>query len=106
MSGNMDFERNINWNKVEKQKKTTNDSGKYFMEKEESEEKYLKSLHDTKTFDRDLFNLGVEYYTNGGKLEDVKEEYRNNKSFLNGYARGERLAMIEQIEEKYSKKSR
>lgn len=53
----------------------------------------------------DIFNKGLEWFNNGLSLEDAPLELKNNTNFIYGFNKGERLAMIESLQDK-SKKSR
>ena len=55
--------------------------------------------------DLDICNKGIEWFENGFKLEDAPEELRNNTNFIYGFKKGERLALIESLQNE-SKKSR
>lgn len=96
----------FNYDKFNRDKKVVNDSSQYIVDKEEGFKKYLRYLDSKKGFDKELFDKGTEYFLNGGILEQAKDEYRNNKSFVSGYSHGKRLPIVQQVEEKYSKKSR
>ncbi len=98
--------RKLDYDKLNRNKKVINNGSQYSVFKEEGFKKYLRYLDSVKGFDKELFDKGTEYFLNGGILEQAKDEYRNNKSFVNGYTHGKRLAMIQDIEEKYNKKSR
>ena len=45
-------------------------------------------------FNMDSFNNGTQYYNMGGKLENVSQDLRRNKDFLNGYNRAARVSII------------
>ena len=55
--------------------------------------------------DVDIHNKGIEWFKSGLSLEDAPDELRNNSNFLNGFKKGERLALIESLQND-SKKSR
>ena len=67
---------------------------------EEKEDKILKNLHQLATFQPDVFEKGEEWYKSGLSLDEVPEEFKTNRSFINGYKRGQRLAMIEEMQSK------
>ena len=73
---------------------------------EDNFDKNLKKLNDSKNYDKELYDKGMEYYNLGGILEEAKDELKNNRNFINGYNRAKRLAYIQEIEEKYNNKSR
>ena len=74
--------------------------------KEEGFNKYLKNLHYQKSFNQDLFDKGIEYYNFGGVLDEAKDEYKNNNSFVSGYMHAKRLALVKVVDEKYNNKSK
>ena len=55
--------------------------------------------------DADICNKGIEWFKSGLPLEDAPEELRNNTNFIYGFKKGERLALIESLQND-SKKSR
>ena len=55
--------------------------------------------------DVDIFNKGIEWFNSGLPLEDAPENLRNNTNFINGFKKGERLVLIESLQND-SKKSR
>ena len=55
--------------------------------------------------DLEIYNKGLEWFNNGFKLEDAPENFRNNTNFIYEFKKGERLAMIESLQNE-SKKSR
>ena len=98
MSGKMNYE------KRKRDDKVINNSGAYSVEKEKSFNKYLEMLYHKKSFDAELFEKGMEYFNLGGILQEAKDEYKNNYSFVNGYNKAKRLAIIAEVEEKYKSK--
>ena len=74
--------------------------------KDVSVQKTAQKSATKKYFDNDLFDMGKEFFDIGGRLEELDDKYKNNFSFIRGYEHGQRLAMIQDIEEKYNKKSR
>lgn len=64
------------------------------------QEQKLKALNDSKNFDSKLYLKGEEWYNSGLTLEYAPEELINNKSFINGYKRGERIALAKELEQK------
>ena len=42
----------------------------------------------------DSFNNGTQYFNMGGKLENAANELKNNKDFINGYNRAQRVSII------------
>ena len=59
-----------------------------------------KNLGATQTvpYDKNLYDKGMEWYNSGLTLEDASPEDRNNIHFVNGYERGKRLALIEEMQ--------
>ena len=55
--------------------------------------------------DVDICNKGIEWFKSGLPLEDAPEDLRNNTNFIYGFHKGERLALIESLQND-SKKSR
>ena len=64
------------------------------------QEQKLKNLGYSKNFDSKLYLKGEEWYNSGLTLADAPEELINNKSFINGYKRGERIALAKELEQK------
>ena len=52
------------------------------------------------TFEQDKYDKGVEWYNSGLGIEDAPVELQNNRSFVNGFKRGHRLALIEELTSK------
>lgn len=48
-------------------------------------------------FNKEIFDLGTEWSLAGKLLEDAREEMKNDKSFITGYERGERLKKIAEL---------
>ena len=86
------------YDKLHRKEKVNTSSGSYSFEKEQGFNKYLKSLSEAKNFNPKIFDIGVEFYQSGNKIEDAPEELRNNSSFISGMSHAKRLAMIEEIE--------
>ena len=62
----------------------------------ENEEPYNFNNND-KHFDSNLFNQGMEWFRNGLTLEDAPDSFKNDASFIKGYNRGQRLAIIQEL---------
>lgn len=92
--------KTLDYRKLQNASKVISNSGAYSVEKEQSFNKYLKQLYENKTFDKDLFDKGNEYFNIGGSLENLTEELANNRSFISGYSHAKRLAFIEELEQK------
>ena len=71
---------------------------------EQSFEKHLKRLNDSSKFDRDFYQKGTLWFESGLSLEDAPEEFRTNKDFIRGFERGKRLAFIQELDKKKSRK--
>lgn len=52
---------------------------------------------------KNLFDLGRDCFFNPELMEGMSEDTLNNKSFLNGYNHGKRLALIDEMEKKQGK---
>ena len=74
--------------------------------KDVSVQKTAQKSATKKNFDKELFDMGKEFFDMGGKLEELDDKYKMNFSFIRGYEHGQRLAMIQEIDEKNNKKSR
>ena len=94
----------MDYRKIQNAKKVISNSGAFSVDKEQSFNKYLKQLYEIKTFDRDLFNKGVEYFNMGGSLEELTTEFANNRSFISGYSHAKRLALIEELDKRDKKR--
>ena len=92
------------YDKLHRNEKVNTTSGAYSFEKEQSFNKYLKSISKERNYNQKIFDMGVEFYQSGNRLEDAPEELRNNSSFISGFTHAKRLAMIEEIEKKMGKK--
>ena len=60
-------------------------------------EKKLKDLASKERFSSDLYNKGEQWFNSGLTLDEAPDELKNNNSFLNGFMRGHRLAIIEKL---------
>ncbi len=74
-----------------------------FIESTINQEKYLAHLENTRSFDRDTYNKGEEWFNSGLSLEDAPEILRGNMAFIKGFERGKRMAMIAEISKKNSR---
>lgn len=43
----------------------------------------------------EIFNKGEQWFNNGFNLEEAPDELKNNRVFINGFKRAERLVIIE-----------
>ena len=50
--------------------------------------------------DLGIFEQGLEWFNSGLPLEDAPQELRKNTNFINGFNKGNRLAMIAEKQEK------
>ena len=69
-----------------------------YHEIEKSNKKNTPSATQTVPYDKNLYNRGMEWYNSGLSLEEASPEDRNNIHFVNGYKRGERLALIDKMQ--------
>ena len=62
--------------------------------------KKLATLHAIVSFEQDKYDKGLEWYNSGLGIEDAPVELQNNRSFVDGFKRGHRLALIEELTSK------
>ena len=98
-----DFDKGFNWDKLSQDRKVVNNGVKYSVEKQISEDKYLKQLDRNRRFDKNIYDKGVEFFNLGGKLDEAIDKYRDNDSFISGYQHAKRLAYISQMDNKKSR---
>ena len=58
----------------------------------------LKKLDYAKHYNKDIYEKGEAWYNSGLTLEDAPVELQNDINFVNGYERGRRLALIEEMQ--------
>ena len=61
-------------------------------------ENHLKNLNNTRTFSKENFNQGVEFYNSGESLDNIDESFLKDVGFMSGYEYAKRLAMIQEKE--------
>jgi len=94
--------RRVDYDKLLKQIRTdSNNRLAYDIRNEERRKNYVRP--DKR--DADICNKGIEWFKSGLSLEDAPEELRYNTNFIYGFRKGERLALIESLQND-SKKSR
>lgn len=49
-------------------------------------------------FNKEIFDLGTEWALAGKLLEEARPEVKNDKTFIRGYERGERLKKIAELD--------
>lgn len=94
----------LNYDKKLRDSKTQKPSSIIDISRQRTINEILKDMDHDKNFDREMYDKGTEYYEMGGKIEDLKDEYKNNRFFMSGYRRGQRLAYVKVVEEKYKKR--
>lgn len=62
-------------------------------------EKQLKDGYRIGKNSKELYELGEKCFFNPELMQGLDDETLNSKPFLNGYQRGKRLALIEEMEE-------
>lgn len=72
-------------------------SASFFAHKKESEERTLKKIYNTSSFDKNLYLNGEKWFNDGHSIEDASQEFRENSSFTSGYERAKRLKYIDEL---------
>ena len=54
----------------------------------------LKELGEKRSFDRESFNKGTQFFNDGLSLEDAPLELKDNIDFINGFNRAKRISEI------------
>lgn len=61
-----------------------------------SHDNELRGLYVTKNLNREIYKQGEDWYRSGLTLADADESLQNDFSFVSGFERGRRLALIEE----------
>ena len=61
-------------------------------------ENHLKNLNNTRTFSKEKFNLGVDFYNSGESLDNIDPAFLKDVGFMSGFNHAKRLAMIQENE--------
>lgn len=59
-----------------------------------SHEKDLENMYRSSHYDKKMYEEGQKWFDSGLSLEDAPDNLRKNLNFINGFKRGERLALI------------
>ncbi len=94
---------NVNIDRLKQIEKSRKDTGKFWLEKGRSEEKFLKSLDKRRSFSYDIFEEGVKFFNSGLTLDDAPDDKRTNNSFVTGFEHAKRLAKINEMEKNKSR---
>ena len=70
------------------------------LEKEERRLRDHEKMAVSRELDRKAYEDGQKWFDSGLGLEDAPEELKNNRSFVYGFERGQRLASIPVLEER------
>ena len=73
------------------------------VESDKKFEERLKKLNEEKSFDKNKFDMGVEFYNSGLDFEEAPLDLKESKSFKSGYEFAKRKVLIQ---EKLNSKSR
>jgi len=69
------------------------------IEKKFNDERELKKIDESRNFSKDLFDKGTIWFDGGLSLEEAPENFRNNRSFINGFNYGKRLSLVKELQE-------
>lgn len=70
------------------------------IEGKSSREQVLKNMYHTSNFDKKMYDKGQQWYESGLSLSEAPVELQENFSFTDGFKRGERLALISEVQNK------
>ena len=82
--------------RLKKQRKQEISRG--FIDSQLREGNYLKTLQNTRDFDKNLFDKGKLWFDSGLSLEDADEKLKNDISFVKGFNHGARLDYINKMD--------